>query len=62
MAGLVTKETPFRIVYGRPPPPLVPFQVGTATTQAVETLLQERDIFQAEVRDHLHQAQQHAKH
>ncbi|WVZ63276.1 LOW QUALITY PROTEIN: hypothetical protein U9M48_012918 [Paspalum notatum var. saurae] len=37
--------TPFQVVYGRPPPPLVPYQQGSASTQPVDELLRERDIF-----------------
>jgi hypothetical protein len=55
------QTTPFKLVYEREPPALVPYQQGTAQSQAVEDLLQDRDNFLAEVRDHLLQAQQHAK-
>jgi hypothetical protein len=40
---------------------LIPFQLGSANIQAVESMLQDRDTFLAEVEEQLHQAQQHAK-
>jgi hypothetical protein len=55
------QTTPFKLVYGREPPALVPYQQGTAQSQALEDLLQDRDNFLAEVRDRLLQAHQHAK-
>jgi hypothetical protein len=55
------KTTPFRVVYGRDPPPLVPYQPRTAETQIVDQMLQERDLFLGEVRDRLLQAQEHAR-
>jgi hypothetical protein len=55
------KTTPFRVVYGRDPPPLVPYQPRTAETQIVVQMLQERDLFLGEVRDRLLQAQEHAR-
>jgi len=55
------RATPFEVVYGRPPPPLLPLQHGAAQTQAAETMLRDRDAFLEEVRERLLQAQQYAK-
>jgi hypothetical protein len=54
--------TSFQIVYGRPPPPLVSYELATARTTTVDTLLQDRDMFLANVRDRLLWAQEYAKH
>jgi hypothetical protein len=54
------KTTPFRVVYGRDPPPLIPYQLGTAATQVVDQMLHEHDLFLGELRDRLLQAQEHA--
>jgi transposase InsO family protein len=48
--------TPFQVVYGRPPPPILPYQLGTAQIQAVDSMLADRDAFLAEVRTRLLQA------
>jgi hypothetical protein len=50
------RTTPFQVVYGRPPPALLPYASGTARTTAVYVLLQDRDSFLADVRDRLLQA------
>jgi hypothetical protein len=50
--------TPFKVVYGRDPPALVPYQPGAARVQALDRQLQERDIFLAEIRDRLLDTQQ----
>jgi transposase InsO family protein len=39
------RATPFEVVYGRPPPPLLPLQHGAAQTEAAESLLCDRDAF-----------------
>jgi len=44
-----------------PPSALLPYTPSTARTATVDTLLQDRDAFIADVRDRLLQAQQHAK-
>jgi len=49
------------VVYGRPPPSLLPYEQGSAHTEAIDDLLARRDAFLAEVRDHLLQAQQYAR-
>ena len=55
------RTSPFHVVYGRPPPELVPYKASSARTTTVDTLLQERDTFLADVHDRLLQAQEHAK-
>ena len=55
------RATPFEVVYGRPPPPLLPYSPGTARTEAADALLQSRDEILAEVRQRLLQAQQLSK-
>jgi hypothetical protein len=54
------RTTLFQVVYGRPPPPLLPYKAGTASTEAVDDLRQ-RDEFLADVRERLLQAQQISK-
>jgi hypothetical protein len=51
------KTTPFQVVYGREPPPLIPFQPGAARVAAVEHQLRDRDIFLSDIKDRLLQAQ-----
>ena len=55
------QTTPFEVVYGRPPPALVPYSAGSAATEAVDVLLRDRDTFLADVRERLLQAQAYAK-
>jgi hypothetical protein len=55
------RATPFEVVYGRPPPSLLPHQEGAAQTEVVDAMLRDRDAFLAEVRERLLQAQQYAK-
>jgi hypothetical protein len=52
---------PFEVVYGRPPPAMLPFEPGTARTEAAGDLLRTRDDILAEARQRLLQAQQLAK-
>jgi len=52
---------PFEVVYGRPPPPLLPYTAGMARTDKVDKLLCDRDAFLADVQDWLLQAQEYAK-
>ena len=47
------RATPFQVVYGRPPPALLPYEPSSSRTATVDTLLQDRDAFLADVRDHL---------
>jgi hypothetical protein len=44
-------------VYGRPPPPLLPFQSGSTRVAAVDQQLRDRDIFIADIKEWLLQAQ-----
>lgn len=55
------KATPFHVVYGRTPPSIPPYQVGTAQTENVDTMLADRDEFLREVRTRLTQAQDYAR-
>ena len=52
------RATPFEVVYGRPPPPLLPYTHGTTRTDAVDGLLRSWDEVLAEVRQRLLQAQE----
>jgi len=56
-----TKRTPFEIVYGRPPPPLLPYIPGTTRSAAVEEALLSRDQVLLEVRQQLLGAQNRMK-
>ena len=49
--------SPFRVVYGRDPPPLLPYQPGKARVAAVDGQLRDRDEFLAEIKERLIQAQ-----
>jgi hypothetical protein len=51
------KCSPFRVVYGRDPPPLLPYQSGKARVDAVDGQLRDRDEFLAEIKERLVQAQ-----
>ena len=55
------RATPFQVVYDRPPPALLPYEPSSSRTATVDTLLQDRDAFLADVRDRLLQAQSYAK-
>jgi hypothetical protein len=44
------RAIPFEVVYGRPPPPILPYTVGSAKTEAADALLRSRDEMLAEVR------------
>jgi hypothetical protein len=44
------------VVYGQPPPPLLPYTPGTAQTEAADALLRSRDDILAEVYQRLLQA------
>jgi hypothetical protein len=37
------RATPFEVVYGCPPPPILPYTVGSAKTEVADTLLSRRD-------------------
>jgi hypothetical protein len=51
------QATPFEVVYGHAPPPLFPYQSGTARVVAVEQQLCDRDEFLVEVKERLLQSQ-----
>ena len=51
------RATPFKVVYGRPPPPLLAHRTGSARTEAVDVLLHDRDEVLAEIRERLLQVQ-----
>jgi hypothetical protein len=53
--------TPFEVVYGRPPSPMLAYMPGTARTEAADAMLRSRDEILAEARQRLLQAQQLAK-
>ncbi|WVZ95735.1 hypothetical protein U9M48_041462 [Paspalum notatum var. saurae] len=53
--------SPFRVVYGREPPSLRPYDGFSARLPAVDQQLRDRDEFLAEIRDCLEQAQQYQK-
>ena len=55
------KTMPFEVVFGRPPPALLPYTEGSASTETVDTLLRDRDSFLQDVRERLLQAQAYAK-
>jgi hypothetical protein len=55
------RATPFEVVCGRPPQPILPYRSGLAHTEAAATLLCDRDDILAEARQRLIQAQQLAK-
>jgi hypothetical protein len=55
------RATPFEVVYGRPPQPILPYRAGSARTEAVATLLRGRDAILTEARQRLIQAQQLAR-
>jgi hypothetical protein len=55
------RATPFEVVYRRPPPPILPYTMGSAKTEAADALLRSRDEMLAEVRQRLLQAQQLSK-
>ena len=55
------RATPFEVVYGRPPLPILSYRPGTARTEAADGLLKARDEMLAGVCQHLLQAQQLSK-
>jgi len=50
---MALRATPFEVVYGRPPPALLPHTAGTAQTETVEMLLRDRDSFPADIHERL---------
>ena len=55
------RATPFQVVYGRPPPLLLPYSADTAATETVDTLMKNRDEFLNDIHERLLQAQEYAK-
>ncbi|KAE8821218.1 putative polyprotein [Hordeum vulgare] len=55
------RTTPFEVVYGRPPPAMLPYEPGTARSETAGDLLRTRDDILAEARQRLLQAQQLAR-
>jgi hypothetical protein len=55
------RATPFEVVYGRPPPPILPYTVGSAKTEAADTLLRSHDKMLVEVSQQLLQQQHLSK-
>lgn len=56
-----TKHTPFQIVYGRAPPPILPFEKGSTVVSSVEQALVARDEVLLELKLQLQRAQQRMK-
>jgi hypothetical protein len=54
--------TPFEVVYGRPPLPLLTHAPGTEASEEASQLLRDRDSFLADIRERLFQARNYAKH
>jgi len=55
------QTTPFDVVYGRPPPTLLSYEPGVARMVALDKQLQDRDVFLADIRERLLQAQDYMK-
>lgn len=53
--------TPFKVLYGRDPPPLLRYERGRSSVAAVDHLLEERDAFLDDLKMHLLRAQQKMK-
>ena len=52
-----TGFTPFELVYGRVPPPLLPYEPGTTVVQAVENELRDREHILALAQENLQETQ-----
>ena len=50
------RTTPFEVVYGRPPPAMLPYEPGTARSEVAGDLLRTRDDILVEARQRLLQA------
>jgi hypothetical protein len=55
------RAMPFEVVYGRPPPPILPYTPGSSKTETADALPRSRDEMLAEVRQRLLQVQQLSK-
>jgi hypothetical protein len=47
------RTTPFNVVYGRDPPPLIKYEAGSSCVVAVDAQLRDRDEFLQEIRERL---------
>jgi transposase InsO family protein len=56
------RATPFELVYGRPPPPLLSHAPGSEASEEASQLLRDRDSFLADIRERLLQPRNYAKH
>jgi hypothetical protein len=54
---MALQATPFEVVYGQAPPPLIPFQAGSTRVAAIDRQLRNRDKFLQDVQECLLQAQ-----
>lgn len=41
--AFITKYDPFQVVYGRPPPQIIPYSSSTSKIEAIDVILKERD-------------------
>lgn len=55
---VATNMTPFDIVYGRPPPAVLPYVADSATVSEVDTQLRDRDVMLVTLKANLLKAQQ----
>ncbi|GKE61440.1 putative mitochondrial protein [Tanacetum coccineum] len=53
-----SKATPFKILYGRDPPKIIPYETSSAPTFEVDKYLEERDLVLDDLRKNLLKAQQ----
>lgn len=55
------KCTPFQLVYGREPPSILPYEVGSTQNQEVEAMMLEREKFLGSIKENLWRAQERMK-
>lgn len=55
---MATQCTPFKMVYGRDPPPLLRFEEGSTKNFELETMMRERDALLCDMKQHLLCAQE----